>query len=205
MDDTLRSTEETIRLKRGIERLNAGDPSVRGELINIATQRLIGLTSHLRGEFQGLDDGRSSNEIFQSASLRLYQALHEAPIQDVRHFYRMAAIHIRRELIQICNDCQALGPAANEARSDVAAAAADGRISPEELQGWAHFHHTVDALPQTEREVFELIWYHEMSREEAADLLGLPIHDVRRLWRSARLNLHEQMGEEEFAPSHEDP
>jgi RNA polymerase sigma-70 factor (ECF subfamily) len=199
MDDTLRLSEETILLKRGIAQLNAGDPSVRGELLNIACARLMRLTSRLRSDFAGFfpedHEGRSTEDIFHHASLRLYQALHDTPIRDVRHFYRLAATEIRRELIDLCRHCQRLNetaPAGEDQLDD--AGNRSERISIAELRRWIVLHDSVEALPESEREVFELIWYHEMTRGEAAELLGQPVVEVRRLWRSARLNLHELLG-----------
>jgi RNA polymerase sigma-70 factor (ECF subfamily) len=184
MDGRHRVNEETTQLKRGIEQLNAGDTSVRGELLNIACQRLMRLTSRLRRDFQDLQGDTTTEDVFQNASLRLYQALHDTAIKDVRHFYRLAAIQIRRELIELCHYCQGLGdPTFDDSRAD--------RVAANELQQWALFHNSVDELPGDQREVFELIWYHEMNRDEAAQLLGVPLPQVRRLWRSARLNLHD--------------
>jgi DNA-directed RNA polymerase specialized sigma24 family protein len=120
MDDTRDRSEETILLERGIEQLNAGDASVRGELLNIACARLIRLTARLRRNVQGIGGGKSAEEIFQSASLRLYQALHDTPIKDARHFYRLAALQIRRELIDLCNQCQTLDVQVRETPSRLA-------------------------------------------------------------------------------------
>lgn len=183
MNDTLPISEEKMLLERGIERLNSGDTSVRGELLNIACQRLKRLTSRLRRDFHSSEDA-STEDVFQSASLRLYQAMHETAIEDVRHFYRLAAIQIRRELIELCHHCRRLGDRSSSH-------SASDRIAANELQEWALFHDSVDALPGDQREVVELIWYHEMNRDEAAELLGVPVPHVRRLWRSARLSLHD--------------
>lgn len=193
MDDTCQRSEETLLLERGIRQLNAGDASVRGELLNIACARLVRLTARLRRHFQGLDGAKSTEAVFQNASLRLYQALHDTPIKDVRHFYRLAAIQIRRELIDLCHQCQDLDLKGDE--SGRVEASYDESISVGELRRWALFHDSVDALPESEREVFELIWYHELGRTETAELLGEPVAEVRRLWRSARLKLHDLLGE----------
>jgi RNA polymerase sigma-70 factor (ECF subfamily) len=187
MDDTHRVNEETIQLRRAIEQLNAGDTSVRGELLNIACQRLMRLTSRLRRDFQRLEGDPTTEDVFQNASLRLYEAMHDTGIKDVRHFYRLAAIQIRRELIELCHDCQGLGDQSCNGSTP-------HWVAANELRQWALFHNSVDALPSDEREVFELIWYHEMNRDEAAELLGVPLRQVRRLWRSARLSLHDLLG-----------
>ena len=184
MQETRQANEETLKLERGIEQLSSGDSSVRGELLNLACQRLLRLTARLRRDFQQLEGDATTEEVFQNASLRLYQAMHDTPIKDVRHFYQLAAIHIRRELIELGQQCQSLGKPSS---SDVDA---EQETLPE-LQQWALFHDGVDKLPNDQREVVDLIWYHELNRDEAADLLGVPMPQVRRLWRSARLSLHD--------------
>lgn len=187
MENTRQINPQTIALIGAIERLNAGDASVRGEVLNIACQRLMRLTSRLRRDFQDLRLEATTEDIFQNASLRLYQALHDTPIQDVRHFYQLAAIQIRRELIDLCRRCQGL---AGYSRSD--------SVVIEQLRQWTLFHNGVDSLPGDQREVFDLIWYHEMNRDEAAELLGVPMPQVRRLWRSARLSLHDLLDGGQF-------
>ena len=51
------------------------------------------------------------------------------------------------------------------------------------------FHEAIDKLPEREREVTELIWYHGMSQQDAAEALEVDERTVRRRWRSARLAL----------------
>jgi RNA polymerase sigma-70 factor (ECF subfamily) len=195
---------EAAMLRRGLERLRAGDSSVRGELMNIARDRLTRLTERLRRDFQGLAGAESADRVLQHASLRLYEALHDTPIRDVRHFYQLAAIQIRRELIELCRYGQTLNLAAGDA-GEVGQAGEEKpadpsarrppRISLDELQQWAVLHDSVDALPAPQREVFELVWYHELSRSQVAELLGTSLDEVRRLWRQARLNLHDKLWE----------
>jgi RNA polymerase sigma factor (sigma-70 family) len=197
MEDTRSVSEETIQLERGIEQLNSGDPSVRGELLNIACKRLMRLTARLRRDFHAVGDVRSSEDVFQTASLRLYQALHDTPIHDVRDFYRLAAREIRRELIELCKYYQdrPQGSIGSEPSVDLPPESPE-RISPKELRGWALFHDSVEALPESQREVFELIWYHEMTRAQAAAVLEMTEQQVRRLWRAARLGLFGLLGSE---------
>ena len=54
---------------------------------------------------------------------------------------------------------------------------------------WTDFHRLAGGLPEAEREVFDLLWYQDLTQEEAAALLGVDVRTVQRRWRSARLNL----------------
>lgn len=47
----------------------------------------------------------------------------------------------------------------------------------------------MEALPEEEREVVNLLWYEGMSQPEAADLLGISSRTVLRRWHAARLKL----------------
>jgi RNA polymerase sigma factor (sigma-70 family) len=47
----------------------------------------------------------------------------------------------------------------------------------------------VEALPIQEREVFSLVWYHELTQAEAAEILQCAEITVRRHWLEARRRL----------------
>jgi RNA polymerase sigma factor (sigma-70 family) len=76
------------------------------------------------------------------------------------------------------------GPAADQA---------DSSNEPGKLAAWAEFHERVTALPEPEREVFELLWYHGLTQAEAADVLRIAVPTVKRRWLAARLDLQEAL------------
>ena len=47
-----------------------------------------------------------------------------------------------------------------------------------------------------EREVFDLLWYHGLTQDEAAALIGVSVRTVKSRWRSARLRIAEALGGE---------
>ena len=49
----------------------------------------------------------------------------------------------------------------------------------------------VEPLPDDEREVFALVWYHDLSQAEAADVLGVSVRTVIRRWQAARIRLQQ--------------
>ena len=53
---------------------------------------------------------------------------------------------------------------------------------------------TREALPDAEREIFDLLWYQGLSQREAAALLGITERMAKRRWRAARLKIHERLG-----------
>ena len=72
---------------------------------------------------------------------------------------------------------------------------ADPGGEPSTLAEWTDFHEKVQRLPQTEREVFDLLWYEGLTQAETAQLLGVTDRTVKNRWRSAKLELHRLLGE----------
>ena len=125
----------------------------------------------------------------------------DVQLNDPRHFFRLAALQIRRELIDLARHYQGpqgMGKAhqtqlASPDREEgyVAYEPAEVTHDPSRMAEWQDFHSRVEKLPEDEREVFDLLWYHGLPQEQAASLLGVNVRTVRRRWRSARLLLHD--------------
>jgi RNA polymerase sigma factor (sigma-70 family) len=195
------SFEKTARIEKCIEQLQQGDEFARGELLNLACDRLMRLTRSILRDFPGVARWEQTDDVFQNASLRLYQALNDVELSDPRHFFRLAALQIRRELIDLARHYQ--GPQGMGAKHHTQFAGADGdeaaaayepsevTYDPSRVAEWQEFHSRVGQLPDEEREVFDLLWYHELPQEQAASMLDVSVRTVRRRWRSARLMLHD--------------
>src|SRR5436190_1055282 len=65
----------------------------------------------------------------------------------------------------------------------------DVSLEPTNLALWTEFHRQVEALPEEEREVFDLLWYQGLKQEEAAEIVGVTTRTIKSRWRSARLKL----------------
>jgi hypothetical protein len=66
---------------------------------------------------------------------------------------------------------------------------ADRTEGPSSLAAWAEFHEQVSEMHQDEREVFHLLWYQGLGQREAADVLGVSLRTVKRIWLSVRRKL----------------
>jgi len=207
MNDSVSSRgEQTMAIDRCLEMLREGDTGVRGELLNLTQQQLMRMTAKMKRDFRGVGRWEQTEDVFQNASMRLYEAIASTRIEDKRHFFRLAALQIRRELIDLCRHYRGpLGQGANHAtqprdrdgEGERVAAYDPGDLTnnPAHLQAWTDFHQCVNQLPDREREVFELLWYHELKQEEAAEMMEMSTRNIKRLWRSARLMLHDQLSE----------
>jgi RNA polymerase sigma-70 factor (ECF subfamily) len=198
------SDGHTANLERWLDRLKAGDPSARDELLNHACERLRKLTHTMLRDYRRLQRWEETDDVCQNAMLRLHRSLQHLRPPSPRDFYRLAATQIRRELIDLARHHfgpEGQGPrhATNaDARSSHEAAEplydrADDSSSPEKLARWSEFHRQVDALPEEEQEVFELIWYQGLTHTEAAALLNVSAKTVKRRWQAACLRLHEAL------------
>ena len=49
----------------------------------------------------------------------------------------------------------------------------------------------VEKLPVEERETVNLIWYQELSQEEAAKILNTSVRTIKRRWQAAREKLYQ--------------
>jgi RNA polymerase sigma-70 factor (ECF subfamily) len=196
----------TIRLQRCLDRLQAGDEAGRAELINSACERLTRLTRKMFRADGRLRRWEQTGDVFQDAMLRLCRALRDVTPGSLCEFYRLAAVQVRRALIDLARRHYGPGgPAAHHhtprpgAPIDATAAEADPADpgpEPSKLAAWTEFHEQVEALPEEEREVFDLLWYQGLTHVAAAMLLGVATKTIQRRWQAACLKLHEALGGE---------
>ena len=133
-----------------------------------------------------------TDDVLQNAMLRLYRALADVTPDSLRHFYNLAALQIRRELLDLAKH-----HARNDDGEKRAEVPEDEEGEPSGLVEWSEFHSQVDALPDDEREVFALVWYHDLSQAEAAKVLGVSVRTVIRRWLAARIRLQKGLHDEE--------
>lgn len=196
----------TTRLQQLLDRASQGDVDARESLLRCACDRLMALTRKLLRDFPQVHRWEQTDDVFQNATLRFCRALENAIPTDVQHFYRLAAMQIRRELIDLSRRYQGpLGLGANHASQhellegshraaeNQLAEGCDATHDPSRLMDWSEFHKQVEQLDDQERQVVDLLWYHGLSQAEAADVMGVSVRSIKRHWQSARLNLHQRL------------
>jgi len=190
----------TIVVQKCLVRLHAGDESARTDLINQACDRLQRLTRKLMGDFPRIRQWEDSGDVLQDATIRLMRALQEVSPRSPREFFALAALQIRRQLLDLGRRFR--GPQRRQlnesARSDDSTGAGYELAAPagfdaNELAGWTDFHECIESLPVEQREVVGLLWYHGLTQVEAAEILNVTERSVKRYWQAARLRLHELM------------
>jgi RNA polymerase sigma-70 factor (ECF subfamily) len=201
------ASSQTVQVQGWLDRLKAGDESARKELLNCACERLTRLTRKMLKSYPRLKRWEETDDVMQNAAVRLYRALGEVRPATPADFFRLAALNIRRELLDLAKHYY--GPrgqgtkhasAARQPNADGETPAdsepADADDEPNRLAAWTEFHQQIDRLPEEERETFDLLWYQGLSQAEAADVLKISERTVKRRWQSARLKLHEALGGE---------
>src|SRR5260370_13000493 len=187
-------SETTVHLQTCLDRLRAGDESARAELVNAACERLARLTRKMLNADGRLRRWEESSDVFQNAMIRLCRALEATTPQSLREFFRLAALQIRRELIDLARHHYGpAGAAANHDGRPPGQEPADSGDEPARLMAWGELHEAIRALPEDERDVFELLWYQGLTRPEAAALLEGSAHTVQRRWQAACLRLHDAL------------
>lgn len=197
-------TELTGQTNRLLDLLRTDDPKARNRLIGHADERLRLLTRKMLREFPGVKRWEQTDDVLQAALLRLCKALSEVKPESPRHFWNLAAQHIRWELLDLAR--RHFGPRgigvnhhtdgddkAREGRNgilDNLPARTGEPTSPEE---WAQLLEEVEKLPEQEREVFGLLWEDDLTQEEAAAVLKVSLKTVKRRWQLARLKLRRRL------------
>lgn len=72
--------------------------------------------------------------------------------------------------------------------------AANSTHDPARLAEWTELHERVGTMPDEQREVFDLLWYDELTHDEAAEVLNVSTKTVSRRWREARLWVLDSLG-----------
>lgn len=189
-----------------VKKYREGDASARENLAAAVYERLVRLSRKMLRDGSGaVQRWEQTEDLAHAAWFRIQRAL-EDPTVDVSdhvHFFRLAARHIRFELIDLYRrHTGANGLAANHhttpSGSDNEAANEDGErfaanltSDPKRIAAWGEFHILVDSLPEKEKEIVDLLWYQGLKQQDAADLLGVDVKTIKRRWREVKIRLSE--------------
>ncbi len=194
----------TDGLEACLARVRAGDPAALNDLIVRAGKRLEVLTHRMLRDYPRVRRWAQTDDVLQSALIRLCRALEQVRPATARDFYALATVQVRRELIDLARHFSGRenaaahhesGPAGpGEARPD--RDNPDLTNDPAAITDWTEFHNQVADLPEEDREAFGLIFYQGLTQEDAAEVLGVSVRTVQRRWQAAMLALHRARGGE---------
>jgi RNA polymerase sigma factor (sigma-70 family) len=184
-----------------LRQLEQGDPQARGRLIERAHERLRLRVHQMLGQFPGVHRWEDTSDVLHDVLLDLHAMLAQITPNDSKHFLCLAAMHIRWKLLDLTRavaripKCEADLADGSDPRPDQPA---DNGHDPRLLAQWTEIHDYIQALPEAERELFDLLFYHGINHVESAKILGMSYRTLKRRWQAARLAFMEHFGPEPF-------
>lgn len=183
------------QIQRLLDKIKSGTEFDRNELINHSCGRLLKLTRKMFHNFKSLRRWEQTDDVFQNALIRLHRSLLEVQVVDVRHFFNLAALQIRRELLDLTKHYYGkLGLGANhhsDHQNGPDCILANATNNPIQNKSMEKFHQNIDTLPEEEQEIINMLFYEGFNQEETAEFLGISLSTVKRRWHAARLKLAE--------------
>jgi RNA polymerase sigma factor (sigma-70 family) len=182
------------QLQDWLQRIQAGDLSARDEMFRALSGRLEYLARKMLRKFPNVRRYADTEDILQSSLVRLLRTLEKVQPTTMRHLVNLAAVQIRRELIDLAryfgSRPRFVASGQEQEREATTAEPADVAEAPEDLDRWTAFHTRVESLSAEEREVVSLIFYHGWTHAEVAELFHVSDRTVRRRWDAALMKLH---------------
>jgi RNA polymerase sigma factor (sigma-70 family) len=167
--------------------LARGDPDAINAILTRCQKRLKALTRRALRGFPAVRQWDDTSAVYAEASLRFLAALRELSFANPADFLCLAAWQIRMTLIDLTRRKQFVGcPGGLVGNYDPAG---DSTNDPQKLLMWGEFHAVVSALPEQERKLFDLLFYQDLSLNDASQLLGVPRSTLKLRWQNARANL----------------
>lgn len=189
-------SETVSPLDAAVARFRQGDRASRDELMTVMYERLRVLASRMLDDYSRLRGrGEETGDVLHAAMLRFLRALESVRPATTRDFLGLAASQIRRELIDLAR--RHFGrrghrpppqKVADDSTLQTIAAAGAAQLA-ETGVALAELHAQVEQLPEKEREVVDVLWYLDLTQDEAARVLGVDKSTIKRRWRDARQTL----------------
>jgi RNA polymerase sigma factor (sigma-70 family) len=194
------STFNTVHLNAFLERLRAGDRAAADNLLRRIGDRLERLARRMLKGFPNVKRWADTGDVLQSALVQLLRSLQALRPETTRDFDNLAAVYIRRELLDPARHyrgrLERAAPTAADGDTDdnLINQVPDRADAAGDLDLWRAFHERVELLPTAKREVVGQTFYHDWNQAEIAALLQVDERTVRRRWRSACLRLSVALG-----------
>ena len=195
------SEPDSVAIEGWVQRIQAGDRAARNELLVAVERRLQELARRMLSRYPTVRQYADTGDVYQTACLRLLRALEEVTPATTREFFALAAVQIRRELLDLARYYRTPGrhfvapPPADGSNAQWEPAPAVAVPAADDLETWGRFHEAVEKLPAEEREVVGLRFYHGWPENRIAELLGVSDRTVQRWWKSALAKLKAEVGD----------
>ena len=185
-----------------LKRVKAGDKAALNDFLTRVNNTITERVRAIRRRNPLVARYDQTGDIAQDVNIRLLQAIERGVIPETEAgFHALLGRHIRFALIDLARHYRRSdGTAANHytpARDDSRVAPIDvpaSGTSPGTLEKFEEFHQAIENLDEKHRVMFDLLWYQDKGRSEAAKILGITESAVGYRWVKARLALDEALG-----------
>jgi RNA polymerase sigma-70 factor (ECF subfamily) len=192
----------TNELQQILDRFNAGDPAAKKHLIDRAYERLIVVARRVLNSFSAVRSEEETATVLNQAYLRLHSSLEEVRPRTVQLFYGLAALQVRRVLLDAIRELRGGRGASPRPRKQSLHTPQRGGDSegdghdptdsdpgPTGIGLQTDVLEAIDKLPEEERQVVDLLFFHGLTQPEAAETLGMHEDTIKRRWARARIKL----------------
>ncbi|MCA9048198.1 MAG: sigma-70 family RNA polymerase sigma factor [Planctomycetaceae bacterium] len=186
----------TSVLQTQLESWRAGDSDAKAELLKYAEGRLRKLVRRIVSGDR-IRRHHNSDEILQEALIRLWRSLDRVPPDTVEEFLSFSARQIRwavQDFVRRLKRKSERPPEISLTNAMIVDARTGDRIREHPESGpdaaelvmcaetWQRFYERAEQLPETDREIFDLIWVHQLSCDEAGKQRGVTAEAIRKRW-----------------------
>lgn len=189
------SAFNTALLQECLDRWQAGDRTAADELLRAVLARLEKLAGKMMRAFPNVRSLADTDDVLQNSLMRLFRTLRSLRPATPRDFFNLAAVHIRRELLDLARRAR------NREVGPLLLGSSGSAMTPEPVapatpdnDRWVRFHEAVDQLPVEEREVVGLVFYHGWTQAQIGELFKVDERTIRRRWASACQRLRDSVG-----------
>src|SRR3954451_1239800 len=99
----------SVNLQALVGRWQAGDRSAADELLRATSTRLEKLARRMTRSFPNVRGQADTGDVLQNSLIRLLRTLQTLRPRTTRDFFNLAAVHIRRELLDLARRCRGKG------------------------------------------------------------------------------------------------
>lgn len=190
-DDSL----DTVMLNKLVAQWQHGDRAAMNDIIARIGERLELLARKMLRGFPNVHRHADTLDVVQGTAMRLMNTLRNLNPASTRDFYNLAAVHVRRELLDLARRTRRIREVPMQPVDSTSSL--PGMDPPDsrdrDLDKWTRLHEEVENLPAELRETVGLVFYHGWSQEQIARLFDVDARTIRRWWQKACAQLHDRL------------
>lgn len=193
----------TIAIDGCLVRLQNGDMTALDDLTARTYERVRLIAHRQLRRYPGLVRFVETQDVLHDVLTRLNEKLATKQPENAREYFRWTSKQIRDHLVDLLrhfygrqssdSDGKHRGRAGQvsslEASQEAGHHASSDTYDAAKIQVMAEFHDAVSKLPDETREVFDLLFYHGLTQEQAANIMGITDRTIRTRWQRARRQL----------------